>query len=217
MKLPLTPALLFASASTLLGTQDTPVGSVTLPVHFANSVGEPDIRRWDTAFVHYAGYWSHYDHRSGTSAWPFPPTGDCNELAAAADLHDVLSSDPPQPAELFLLWSPAKQAFVRTGIIMHVEPGTLEDLSGARDGRQYVCHTIEGNIGETGCPGGHRLARVWRTLRPGCGDRTIRWMDCEPNSRFGAVAVPKANPALVMRAFDIGVTPDTASGIERAA
>ena len=195
----LTPAFMFSSIATLLGTQDTVLGSVTLPLHFANSVGESNLQHWDAAFVHYAGYWSHYDMRTGTSAWPFPPTADCGELAAAAELHGVLSADAPQAAELFLLWSPAKQAFVRTGIIVSVEPRTLDDMGGAPNARRYVCHTIEGNIGPTGCPGGHKLARVWRTLTPGRGDRTIRWMDCEPADRFGSAKIVRANPALVMR------------------
>ena len=198
--IPLTPAFLFASAFALVGTHDGDAASASLRAPFAAAMDLAATGRWDTAFVHYAGYWSHYDARSRTSSWPFPPADDCDELAAAADLHGVLSKDAPQPGELLLLWSPARRCFVRTGIILSVEPASLDDTGGWNGDVRYACHTIEGAITDSGRPGGNGLGTVWRTLCPDRGDRSIRWMDCLPSARFAAVAAAPDNPALVIQA-----------------
>ena len=61
----------------------------------------------------------------------------------------ILSAHPPEPGELFLLWGPRRKAFVRTGIVIGVEPAEPR-LDGAL---QYECHTIEGNLTRHRPPG----------------------------------------------------------------
>src|SRR5689334_4263460 len=59
---------------------------------------------WSASFVHRAGYWSHFDHRSGNSVWPLPDTASCTELAAFAAEHGVLAADWAQHGDVYLLW-----------------------------------------------------------------------------------------------------------------
>jgi hypothetical protein len=87
----------------------------------------------------------------------------------------VLSSAAPEHGELFLHWSPARKAFIHTGIITDVGPRTSR-MNGSA---QYECRTIEGNITPTGRPEGSEMGRVSRFLSPACGDRSIRWTDLE--------------------------------------
>ena len=172
--IPLSPALLVAAAGALCRLRDH--GSGALVEQLVRGTGDIGSPRWDAAFVHYAGFWSHFDHRTGTSSWPLPATACCNTLAEFARTAGALCEDPPQPGELFLLWSPARKLYVRTGIILGVEPAN-ERWDGSLE---YDCHTIEGNLAEGARLDGSGMGRVARRLSPALGDRTIRWTALEP-------------------------------------
>ena len=179
--MPLSPLLLIASAGALLDGARGEHDTERLAKQF---LGELDhtapAGRWNAAFIHHAGYWSHFEHHIGRSAWPLPPALDCHELGAFAEANGVLSAGKPEFGEVFLLWSPLRKRFLHTGIILAAEP--LGAGTGAAEAERYECHTMEGNITHTGCVGGSRLARVRRILSPARHDRTIRWMDLEPRA-----------------------------------
>jgi hypothetical protein len=173
--IPLSPVLLIASAGALLDGAREQGNVVSLAERFLAGVDARAENRWDVAFVHHAGYWSHFDHRTGRSSWPLPATADCEELADFARTRGVLSAEKPQSGEIFLLRSPSKRRFVHAGIVLMAE---RFDVGGAEIAR-YECYAIEADITPTGCMGGDRLARVRRILAPGRGDRTIRWTALE--------------------------------------
>ena len=172
----LSPQMLISGAGVLCQIREHGICPAPLVRHFVQGVGRARARRWDAAFVHHAGYWSHYDNRSGTSSWPLPATTIANDLGIFARKHRVLSDGGPQPGEIFVLYSPSRAAFVHTGIVVGVEPPT-ERFDGALE---YQCHTIEGNVTATGRPDGPLMGRGARILSPAFGDRTIRWADLEP-------------------------------------
>ena len=168
---PLCPSLLIAAACALLEGARTADGTARLAEQFLMGVGAGAPRHWSAAFVHHAGFWSHFDHSMGRSIWPLPATADCDELGAFARFRNVLSSRVPAPGDVFLLWSPRRHRFVHAGIVLMAERFN----SMACDPMRFACHTIEGNVTTTGGLGGDRLARVQRILSPLHGDRTIRW------------------------------------------
>jgi hypothetical protein len=125
---------------------------------------------WDAAFVHYAGYWSHYDPRGRMSSWPLPATGSVEELAQFAGISGAFR-ESPLGGDLFLLWSPAERRFVRTGIITHVERAAKFS-----QGEQfYECVTIEGDSDADSSGSATRTLRRVRNFAPEMGDRFIRW------------------------------------------
>lgn len=126
---------------------------------------------WSAAFVQHAGYWSHFDHRLGTSVWPLPHRAGCNELAAFAARHFVLAADEPEAGDIYLLWSPAKKRFVRAGILLS-RSRRFRYPSG---GKRYECLTIDGDTNRDGALRGSDTAVVHRVLSPSSGDRLIRW------------------------------------------
>ena len=172
----LTPSLLVSGAGVLCQIREHGICPASLVRQFVHGVGRTRVRRWDAAFVYHAGFWSHYDNRSGTSSWPLPATTIANELGTFARRHHVLSEQAPQPGEIFVLWSPSRQGFVHTGVVVGVEPA-IERLDSSF---QYECHTIEGNVTATARPDGPIMGRGARILSPASGDRTIRWADLEP-------------------------------------
>ncbi|MFL5615412.1 MAG: hypothetical protein ACJ796_17215 [Gemmatimonadaceae bacterium] len=146
-----------------------PVPSV--PADPATSVAVNLMAGWSATFVHRAGYWSHYDYRLEASRWPLPATSSCEELAAFAADNVVLADDEPNPGDIYLLWSPAKKLFVRTGIILgltqqHIYPS-------GRIG--YECLTVDGDTTVHGSLRGPSTAIIRRILSADAGDRWIRW------------------------------------------
>ena len=173
--MPLSPSFLIATAGALLGLKPTEAQRRTLARQFLRGTSHPSAARWDAAFVYHLGYWAHFDHRSGRSTWPLPATPACGDLAQFAEQRGALSDEPPQRGELYLLWSPSRQAFVRTGIVI----GVAARETHASGAFQYECHTIEGNVTASGRLDGDRMGRASRFLSPSRGDRTIRWTDLE--------------------------------------
>ena len=190
----LTPALLVATANALCHVPNNMHAPASLVELFVNGVMPQPFDRWDAAFVHHAGFWSHYDNRTGTSSWPLPATAITNDLGLYAADQRVLSDEAPEPGELFLLWSPSQSAFVRTGIVVAVEP-PVERYDGALE---YECNTIEANVTGTGRLDGPGLGCGARLLCPTAGDRTIRWSDLEEHEltmrRLAAAGASGATP-----------------------
>ena len=125
---------------------------------------------WDAAFVHYAGYWSHYDPRAKKSSWPLPATASVEELAQFAGTSGTLR-EAPLGGDVFLLWSPAVRRFVRTGIVTHVERAAHF----SRGEKFYECVTIEGDSDASAEGPGTKTLRRARRFAPQMGDRFIRW------------------------------------------
>jgi hypothetical protein len=125
---------------------------------------------WDAAFVHYAGYWSHYEPRAKRSSWPLPATGSVEELAQFAGVSGAFR-EAPLAGDVFLLWSPAERRFVRTGIVTHVEHAAQF----SRGEKYYLCVTIEGDSDASADGPGTRTLRRARRFAPQMGDRFIRW------------------------------------------
>jgi hypothetical protein len=139
-----------------------------------HEVGQPQGPVWDTAFVHHAGYWSHYEHQIGRSSWPLPPTNDCNDWARFAEAHGALMAARPRAGDVFLVWSTREKRFVHAGIV-----AAYRNATGILpNGCTYMeCETIEGNVDPAGRwyrDGIHRCTRRLVTER---GDRIIRWSE----------------------------------------
>lgn len=129
--------------------------------------------RWDAAFVHHVGFWSHYDHRGRVSSWPLPALRNCDDLAAYAKQRNVLVPDPcPAHGDVFVQWSPTLKRYARAGIII----GPLGAPRQFDRARPYVeCCVIEGNSDAAGRLGGESVVRVTRKLFVAQRDRVIRW------------------------------------------
>ena len=143
---------------------------------------------WDTAFVHHVGYWSHFDRECLRSSWPLPLTASCAELAKFAEEEGVLAENPVE-GDLFLLWSPAKKAFVRTGIVIQIEGKGYH----WNQAPWYECTTIEGDTNRWRAARGGRTLLQHRVLSAENQDRFVRWTALQPGE-LGAVRVDAANP-----------------------
>jgi hypothetical protein len=168
---PLSPAFLITAALALVDDA-SPSGDAPREMPAALASRYRDCTHgWSAAFIHHAGYWSHFDYRLEASIWPLPATSNCTELAAFATDHFALRADEPTPGDIYLLWSPAKKLFVRSGIILgrtkqHVYPS-------GRIG--YECLTIDADTTLLGALRGPCTAIVRRMLSPDSGDRWVRW------------------------------------------
>jgi hypothetical protein len=167
------PRLLIGAANVFVGVGELsrddrgPVVDMML-----RQVGMPADGGWSTAFVHHVGYWSHFDHATRTSSWPLPALGDANALAQFGR-EQRIEREQPEPFDLFALYSPARAAFVRSGIILTVgESNILPD--GAR---YHECITLEGDTNGTVGMRGRATRRAKRFLSHGAGDRFLRWTD----------------------------------------
>lgn len=126
---------------------------------------------WSAAFVHFVGYWSQYDPERQRSAWPLPPARTAAALAAYAAERDALIEDAPARGDIYVLWSPAEERFVRTGIVCG--EGRLAFL---RTGAPYFdCLTIDADTTREGALHGPNTVLMRRRLSPAAGDRLVRW------------------------------------------
>ena len=182
MSRPLAPAFLITAALALVddeaAARDGAPPPHEMPAALAcryrngdDRVAVDPVHGWSAAFIHHAGYSSHFDYRLEASIWPLPATSNCDELAAFAADNFVLGDDEPCPSDIYLLWSPAKKRFVRAGIILgctrsHVYPS-------GRTG--YECLTIDADTNLRGSLRGPCTAITRRMLSPHAGDRWIRW------------------------------------------
>lgn len=191
----LSPMLLLAAASTMLGLASRHTPDAELMLH---EVGQPLGPNWAAAFVNHVGYWSHYVHDAGRSVWPLPPTNDCNDWARFAELRGGLLAAWPRAGDVFLLWSKRHKRFVHVGIV-----AAYRNATGIMpNGDSYMeCDTIEGNVDSNGrWPRGgiHRATRRLVTAR---GDRIIRWTDVGGRVDWSADVTPaELCQALMLRA-----------------
>ena len=172
--IPLSPVLLIATANAFLGLGGGRLGE-ELGALFRREVADEAAphgapRRWDLAFVHHVGYWSHYDGRGDASSWPLPLTDDVDALAAFATARGIMDTEP-QVGDLFLLWSVLRARYCRVGIVL-----ALTEEESGRDGRRCrVAVTVEGDAAHDGTGGGGLVLRHTRRLSAADGDRFIRW------------------------------------------
>jgi hypothetical protein len=157
---PLSPAFLITFAQALVDDDRTQVGADL-----------PDPGESTASFIHHTGYWSHFDHRSGTSVWPLPCATSCETLARFAATNEVLVFDAPEPGDVYLLWSPSKYRFARAGIVI----SSLRPLTYPSGRRGYECLTIDACTSRSGSIRGPHTAVIQRALCPDAGDRLIRW------------------------------------------
>jgi hypothetical protein len=156
----LSPALLVAGASVLVGLGEEAAGSPG--------------GAWDAAFVHHVGFWTHFDARMQSSSWPVPPCATAVELAAFAEAAGVLS-EAPQPGDLFLLKGRGRTGFVKTGIVTECE----EVTENPQFEFWYCVLTVEGDSSRLMQMGGGTALRHRRVLCPRHGDRFVRWADLD--------------------------------------
>jgi hypothetical protein len=169
---PLSPAFLITAALALVDDVSPSEGAPReMPAAALASRYRDSADGWSAAFVHHAGYWSHFDYRLEGSIWPLPATSSCTELAAFAVDHFVLRADEPNPGDIYLLWSPAKKLFVRAGIIL----GRTKQQVYPSGRIGYECVTIDADTTLRGTLRGPCTAIVRRMLCPAAGDRWVRW------------------------------------------
>lgn len=126
---------------------------------------------WDVRFIQHCGFWSHYDHKSRTSAWPIPQTVTTTaELAEFGEQHAILR-ETPRTGDIFLQYGPQRKAFVHSGIVVDV----LASRQFAGKPPHFDLYTIEGDTDEFGRLHRGRAMRVRRQLSPELGDRFLRW------------------------------------------
>jgi hypothetical protein len=140
--------------------------------------GDPDAD-WSTAFVHHVGFWSHFDHYDATSCWPLPAIGACAELAEYSAQHDALIEDVPAHGDIFLLASPARNCFVRAGIIARVSHRAVALTTGEP---HFLCRVVEGNSDANGMLGGGEIVQRERCIDFSKGDKLIRWQWLAPRA-----------------------------------
>lgn len=171
-RIPLTPALLIATAGAFLDVRETGTSnSGPMVDRFLRLVGLRPGQPWCAAFVSYAGHWSHHDHLARRSSWPLPLTGSCWVLGDHAARRGILEREPA-PGDVFLIHSPALGRFGHAGVVVAAAQGGTDP-----DGSPWFeCVTIEGNTNEDGSRDGTTVLRKTRRIRPGRGDRFIRWV-----------------------------------------
>ena len=170
--IPLSPALLVAAASSLVGAK--PGADNALVDLFLREVRQPPGQPWSVAFVHHVGFWSHYDHRVARSSWPLPATASCLELGEFARVRAAIKQEPAI-GDVFLEYSPVFKRFIHAGIVVSVDGARATPRGDTR----FVCSTVEGRANPMN-PRESRIALV-RSRHLSCvgGDRFIRWAGLE--------------------------------------
>lgn len=178
MTRPLSPAFLMTAALALVDDAPPSEGPPRALASALASRYRDSADGWSAAFVHHAGYWSHFDYRMEASVWPLPATSSCTVLADFAAEHFALRADEPTPGDVYLLWSPAKKRFMRTGVILGCTRHQV--FPSGRIG--YECLTIDADTTLEGALRGPHTAIVRRWLSPEAGDRWVRWplLESEP-------------------------------------
>jgi hypothetical protein len=183
--IPLTPSFLIAAANALVGLREEGGNNRGRMIElFLKGVKQPPGQPWCAAFVHHAGFWSHFDCESMTSSWPLPSTASCYALGVYARERGVLR-DEPEVGDVFLLWKATLARFAHTGIVARVRGEGVTPGGGA----WFDCDTIEGNTdsGED-CEGDAVMRRVRRFYpRPRLADQFIRWADLDRRCFAGQV------------------------------
>lgn len=130
------------------------------------------------AFIQRCGYWSHYDHSIGTSAWAIPSGLTTNALGEFGRAHGLVRK-VPQDGDIFVLQAPRSKLFVHAGIVLEV----LDIGRYTRRGTFVDVYTAEADTDGLGRIGKGERRRVRRRLSTTLGDRFIRWTELEPYDR----------------------------------
>lgn len=142
------------------------------------SITEPARSEASLAFVHFAGFWSHFAPDIGCSSWPLPECQRIEDMVEFAEDQGGIVARP-LAGDVFLLASSRGDRHVLAGVISVVEQVT-STLNG---GLTFVCTTIEGELGAAdggdaaSCVPTARVVR--RRLSPAFGDCFIRWCDLD--------------------------------------
>jgi hypothetical protein len=175
----LTPQLLIVTASAFIGVGEhtadhTDGGLIDRFFRRRQDDESVPLREWDVALIQHCGYWSHFDHRMDRSSWPVSTARTASELGLLGLTHGILS-DQPEAGDIFLQFSPMRQAFFRAGIVVRVcGHGML-----AHNHTYVDLLTIEGDTDESGRHGQGKALRLARRLSPSAGDRFLRWADLD--------------------------------------
>jgi hypothetical protein len=179
--IPLTPAFLIAAAGGYIGVREEGGNNRGQLVElFLRASDAKPGQPWCAAFVHYVGFWSHYDHVLHRSFWPLPRTASCWVLGEFARRHGILAREP-QPGDVFLVFDPGRQRFAHTGIVVSV----LASEQRPSGQLWYECRTIEGNTNEEGSREGNAVAQKHRRFYPDAGDRFVRWVELDRRNEPG--------------------------------
>ncbi|HEY2374689.1 MAG TPA: hypothetical protein VGH98_01825 [Gemmatimonadaceae bacterium] len=150
------------------------------------SISEPARSEASLAFVHFAGFWSHYAPDFGCSSWTLP---ECKRVENIADFAEeqggIVAS--PLAGDVFLLASARGDRHVLAGII-----SVVEQVSSMLNGSlTFICTTIEGELGATGDDGAAPCVPTARVVRrrlsAAFGDCFIRWCDLAARTSRPAV------------------------------
>lgn len=180
----LSPRLLIATAGALVGlgarAEDSASGGLVARLRGERSTDEqPPPGSWDVPFIQHCGYWSHFDYRSESSAWPVIGPRTPTELATFGLAHGVVR-DAPEEGDVFLQFSPRRQGFVHAGIVMSIIARSRYSASEP----YFDVDTIEGDTDECGHLRGGLAMRVRRRLSPVAGDRFLRWVELDAYDRL---------------------------------
>jgi hypothetical protein len=135
----------------------------------------------DARLIHRCGYWSHFDHRSRVSSWPVPLMATVQQLADFGRGRNVLA-ERAVAGDLFLQWSPAKDAFVRAGIVACVAGvGVYKEKS-----RYVDVLSIEGGGDDFWGFSVGPVRELVRRLSADSGDRFLRWTDLDRYTLLGS-------------------------------
>ncbi len=170
--LPLLPHQLVSAMSAFVGALDCArfANSRRWKRGFVRELGLSPGDRWDVALVQHCGYWSHYDHATDSSHWPIPHVNTAQDLALFAASHALLRSEP-LPGDIWLQYSPARERYVRAGVVASV-------VHRGRWSRRRFYHevlSIEGDTGDAGELRGGNALRIMRRLSVWHGDLVVRW------------------------------------------
>lgn len=173
------PQLLISSAQAFAARGE--LSALDRQLLFNDGMRPSDDGAWDTPFLHYIGDRSQMTRWSRNSTWPLPPAATAHELFQVARERGMLR-DEPEPGDIFTAWSPTRKTFVRSGLIVLVEPAWVDD-----DGEHHhECVTIEADLNErTDCRGNH-VSWARRVLSHDQGDRFIRWSEALPDIEVAA-------------------------------
>ena len=148
-------------------------------------ITEPARSEASLAFVHFAGFWSHFASERGYSSWTLPECKHIEEIAEFAEDQGGIVARP-LAGDVFLLASSRADCHVLAGIISVVE----EVVTTLKGSPTFVCTTIEGELGaaDDGNPSCIPTARVVRRrLSAAYGDCFIRWCDLAARTSRPAV------------------------------
>lgn len=181
--LPLSPIRLVSAANAFLTLGAEPGAAQGRMVNtFLSEIGQPPNGRWDLAFLHHVGYWSHYDFEAKRSSWPIPVSSAPEDLVLFAKQRRI-DPDEPEFGDIALVSGAGKGSYARVGIVI-----ATHGAGKFMDGKTFTsCTVLEANAGAAGRPGGADIMYVRRSLCHDRGDRYVRWVDLDARAAAGRV------------------------------